>query len=38
MTRNVVAAMLAVTGVILLGAAALDWVGYTGFSISQLWR
>jgi len=38
MTRNVVVALLAVTGVTLIGLAALDWVGYTGFSVSQLWR
>jgi len=36
--RNAVAAVLAVAGVTLLGLAALDWAGYSGFSISLIWR
>ena len=36
--RNAVAALLAVAGLALLGLAALDWVGYTGFSFSLPWR
>ena len=36
--RNAVAALFAVAGVALLGLAALDWAGYTGFSISLIWR
>ena len=37
-TRNAVVALLAVAGVTLLGLAALDWAGYSGFSISLIWR
>jgi hypothetical protein len=36
--RNAVLALLAVAGATLLGLAVLDWAGYTGFSISLIWR
>lgn len=36
--RNALVALLAVAGVTLLGLAALDWAGYSGFSISLIWR
>jgi len=36
--RNALAALFAVAGVTLLGLAVLDWAGYTGFSISLIWR
>jgi hypothetical protein len=36
--RNAIVALLAVAGATLLGLAALDWAGYTGFSISLIWR
>ena len=36
--RRAVVALLAVAGVTLFGLAALDWAGYTGFSISLIWR
>lgn len=36
--RRAVVALLAVAGMTLLGLAALDWAGYTGFSISLIWR
>lgn len=36
--RNAVVALLAVAGAALLGLAALDWAGYTGFSLSLIWR
>jgi hypothetical protein len=36
--RNIVAALLATAGLALLALAALDWAGYTSFSISLLWR
>jgi len=34
----VVTAVLAIAGSLLLAAAALDWAGYSGFSISLVWR
>jgi hypothetical protein len=37
-TRNLAATLLALAGVGLLGLAALDWAGYTTFSVSLLWR
>jgi len=36
--RQVMTIVLAMAGAALLDAAALDWAGYTGFSISMLWR
>ncbi len=36
MTRNVAAAVLATAGLLLLAWAAVDFVGYTGFSFSLL--
>jgi len=36
--RNAVVALFAVAGATLLGLAALDWAGYTGLSISLIWR
>jgi hypothetical protein len=36
--RNLAAALLAAAGIALLAAAAFDWVGYTGFSVSLLAR
>ena len=30
--------VMAIAGLGLLAAALLDWAGYTGFSISLLWR
>jgi hypothetical protein len=36
--RNAVVALFAVAGATLLGLATLDWAGYTGFSISLIWR
>jgi len=36
--RNALVALFAVAGATLLGLAALDWAGYTGFSISLIWR
>ncbi len=38
MARNLVTAALAGAGVALLAWAAVDWVAYTGFSISLIWR
>jgi hypothetical protein len=37
-TGNLVLSLLAVAGLSLLGLALLDWAGYTGFSLSLLWR
>jgi hypothetical protein len=36
--RNAVVALLGVAGATLLGLAALDWAGYTSFSISLISR
>ena len=36
--RALALGLLAVAGVTLFGLAVLDWVGYTGFSISLFWR
>jgi hypothetical protein len=36
--RNLVTAALAAAGVALLSWAALDWVAYTGFSLSLIWK
>lgn len=36
--KKAVVALFAVAGATLLGLAALDWAGYTGFSISLIWR
>ena len=37
-TRNMVTALLAIAGSVLLAVAALDWAGYSTFSISLVWR
>jgi hypothetical protein len=37
-TRNLATALLAAAGIALLALAMLDWVGYSGFSISLLLR
>ena len=36
--RKAVVALLAMAGVTLLSLAALDWAGYSGFSLSLIWR
>ena len=36
--RGIVTILMAMAGLALLAAALLDWAGYTGFSISLLWR
>jgi hypothetical protein len=36
--RGIVTSLMATAGLALLAAALLDWAGYTGFSISLLWR
>ena len=36
--RGTVTSLMTMTGLALLAAALLDWAGYTGFSISLLWR
>jgi len=36
--RGIVTILMAVAGLALLATALLDWAGYTGFSISLLWR
>ena len=36
--RGLVTILMAVAGLALLAAGLLDWAGYTGFSISLLWR
>jgi hypothetical protein len=38
MARNVYTAVAAVIGMVLIGTAVLDWVSYTGFIFSLLWR
>jgi hypothetical protein len=38
MTRNILAAVLALAGLGLACQAALDWVSYTGFTFSLVWK
>jgi hypothetical protein len=38
MGRNLTVAALVTTGVALVCWTALDWVAYTGFSISLIWK
>jgi hypothetical protein len=38
MTRNLGAAALLMAGVALLSWSLVDWVAYSGFSISLLWQ
>ena len=38
LARNLAAAIAATAGVAALAWATLDWFGYTGFMISQIWR
>jgi len=35
---QLVTPLVAIAGLALLGLAALDWIGYTAFSISLSWR
>lgn len=38
MIRNVAVALLASAGAGLLSVAALDWISYTSFSLSLIWK
>jgi hypothetical protein len=38
MRRNVAAALLLVGGLALATWAVLDWIGYTGFTLSLVWK
>jgi hypothetical protein len=38
MARNLIAAFLATTGIGLLCWAAIDWVAYTQFTLSLIWK
>jgi hypothetical protein len=38
MTRNLLATVLGISGLALLGLAALDWARYSAFAISMLWK
>jgi len=37
-SRSLLAVALAGLGLTLLGWAALDWAGYTSFTVSLIWR
>jgi hypothetical protein len=38
MAKNLAAAVLATSGIVLLGLAALDWTQYSTFVISLIWK